>query len=62
MRGYKASGLHDWQLELTGTDSYEGLSALLNSRGVSTYSHEVDGFVFPGALPAYPDPVEVPAE
>ena len=64
MRGYKAyepvGKRHYWQVELAGTGAYEGLSALLYFRGTSEYRHEVDGFVFPGPLPEYPDPVEVP--
>ena len=65
MRGYIAyepRRVHYWQLELTGTSAYEGHSALLQVKGPGTGPYEVEGFVFPGALPDYPGPVEVPAE
>jgi hypothetical protein len=66
LRGYGAyphTGLHRyWQLELTGTGAYEGHSALLQANGIPTDVFEVEGFVFPGTLPPYPDPVEIPAE
>ena len=61
MRGYKVGG-HDWQMELTGTGAYEGHAALLEFRALDGYRQEVEGFVFPGTLPEYPDPVDVPAE
>ena len=65
-RGYIAyeplGRVHYWQLELTGTGVYEGHSALLQVKGPGTGPYEVEGFVFPGALPEYPGPVEVPAE
>jgi hypothetical protein len=48
-------------MELTGAGTYEGLAALLVFRAQRGYLQEVEGFVFPGALPEYPDPVEVPA-
>lgn len=52
-----------WHIELTGTGTYEGLSALLYAHGpISTLSLEVDGFVFPGVLPEYPDSFEVPTQ
>ena len=44
----------------TGTGAHEGLSALLFAEGYD--HHRVEGFVFPGALPEYPDPVAVPTE
>ena len=69
MRGYVAEGpgrRHYWQLELTGTGAYAGHSALLRGQGGSGQRIEIQGFVFPGPLPAYPpepevitDPVEV---
>ena len=63
MRGhvaYEALGRHHyWQLELTGTGVHDGLSALLLVKGPPEM-REVEGFVFPGVLPVYPDPVEVP--
>jgi len=64
MRGYASMGprSHYWQIELTGTDVYEGHSALLYAHGPAGGPWAVEGFVFPGALPPYPDPVEVPAE
>ena len=63
MRGYKVRDrLHYWQMELAGTGDYEGLGALLVFRGQDGIRQEVEGFVFPGALPEYPEPVEVPAE
>mgnify|MGYP001815309243 CR=1 FL=1 len=66
MRGYKAyepdEHLHYWQVELTGTGAYEGYSALLYFRGVTYYTLAVEGYIFPGELPDYPGPVEVPAQ
>ena len=64
MRGYIVNGprTHYWQLDLTGTGAYEGLSALAYVEGPGGGAHEFEGFVFPGALPEYPDPVEVPTE
>ena len=63
MRGYKLGGTrHYWQMQLTGTGAYDGLSALLVFRGVDDIRQEVEGFVFPGALPDYPEPVVVPTE
>jgi hypothetical protein len=65
MRGYFAyeeSGRrHYWQLELTGTGAHDGLSTLLYASGPAPGLADVEGFVFPGTLPAYPGPVEVPA-
>lgn len=62
LRGYatmKPATRH-WHIELTGTDGYEGLSALL--QGVGPYgSAELQGLLFPGSLPEYPDPPEVPS-
>ncbi|MEA2025692.1 MAG: hypothetical protein U9O18_03275 [Chloroflexota bacterium] len=63
MRGYASMNpatMH-WHMELTGTGAHEGLSALLEAKGPYG-SYDVEGFIFPGALPEYPDPVEVPAE
>jgi hypothetical protein len=61
MRGYidKATDNYHFQIELTGTDAYEGYSALLYAKGLGMW--DVEGFIFPGELPAYPDPDEVPA-
>ena len=53
---------HFWHLELTGTDDYLGQSVLLSIHGPAGGPWDVEGLVFPGALPPYPDPVEVPAE
>jgi len=63
MRGYVREDprRHYWDIELTGTDAHEGNSALLHVQGLSM-TYEVEGFVFPGVLPEYPDPVEVPSE
>ena len=49
---------------LSGTGAYAGLSALLDSDEVrgQPQPHDVHGLVFPGSLPEYPDPVEVPEE
>ena len=63
LRGYATMGpaMRHWHFELTGTGDYEGLSAILE--GVGPYgSAEVQGLLYPGSLPEYPDPVEVPAE
>ena len=52
-----------WHIELTGTGAYEGSSALLYAQGsISGQLLDVDGFVFPGAVPAYPDSVEAPVQ
>ena len=63
VRGYTSmnpANLH-WHMELTGTGGHEGLSALLEAEG--PYGRwDVEGLVFPGALPGYPDAVVVPAE
>jgi len=62
MRGYifhVPMRTHYRQLELTGTGAYEGLSALAYAVGPGGGAHEFEGFVFPGGLPEYPDPVEV---
>ena len=60
LRGYatmKPATRH-WHIELTGTDGYEGLSALLE--GVGPYgSADLQGLIFPGSLPEYPAPVEL---
>jgi hypothetical protein len=54
---------HYWQFELTGTGPYEGYSALAYAEGAGGGGpKKVEGFVFPGALPEYPDPVDVPDE
>jgi len=62
MRGYLHPVTKDYhfQIELTGTGAYEGSSALLYAKGPGNW--HVEGFIFPGTLPEYPDPVEVPAE
>lgn len=63
LRGYATMGpaVRHWHFELTGTGEYEGLSAILE--GVGPYgSAEVQGLLYPGSLPEYPDPVEVPIE
>lgn len=63
LRGYATMGpaTRHWHIELTGTGGHEGLSALLE--GVGPYgSAEVQGLIFPGSLPDYPDPVKVPVE
>ena len=59
-RGYidPFTGDYHFQIDLTGTGAYEGYSALLYAKGHSTW--DVEGLIFPGALPDYPDPVEVP--
>ena len=59
MRGYIVNGprTHFWQLDLNGTGAYEGLSALAYAIGPGGGAHEFEGFVFPGALPTYPEPV-----
>ena len=64
MRGYVSMDprTHHWHYELTGTGAHDGFSALLYARRPETGVWDVEGFVFPGALPAYPDPVVVPAE
>ena len=51
---------HYWHIALTGTDAHEGLSALFYAWGPAQGLIDVEGFVFPGVLPAYRDPVEVP--
>lgn len=63
LRGYATMGpaTRHWHIELTGTGGHEGLSALLE--GVGPYgSAELQGLLFPGSLPQYPDPVKVPAD
>jgi len=63
VRGYASMNpatLH-WHMELTGTGAHEGLSTLLEAKGPYG-SWDVEGLIFPGVLPEYPDPVEVPAE
>ena len=64
-RGYIVNGpprtLY-WQHELTGTGAYDGYSALAYAVGEGMGDHEFEGFVFPGELPEYPYPVEVPAQ
>lgn len=64
MRGYASMDprTHYWHYELTGTGAHEGFSALLYAHGRAGGPWDVEGFVFPGVLPEYPDPVEVPAE
>jgi len=62
MRGYYTMDPRTahWHLELTGTGAHDGFSALLYTKGLDTM--DVEGFVFPGVLPEYPDPVVVPTE
>lgn len=64
MRGYASMGprTHYWHIELTGTGAHEGFSALLYAKGPAGGPWDVEGFVFPGVLPEYPEPVKVPAE
>jgi hypothetical protein len=61
--GYKDPATFDWFIEydLAGTGAYEGHSALLHVKGQGGRM-DVDGFIFPGAWPEYPNPVELPAE
>ena len=61
MRGYFSMDprTHYWHIALTGTDAHEGLSTLLYAAGPAGGLIDVEGFVFPGVLPEYPDPVEV---
>ncbi len=63
VRGYTSMnpGTLHWHMELTGTGAHAGFSALLEARGLYG-AWDVEGFVFPGVLPEYPEPVEVPAE
>jgi hypothetical protein len=63
VRGYTSMdpATTHWHMELTGIGAHEGLSALLEAKGPYG-SYDVEGFVFPGVLPEYPDPVAVPAE
>jgi len=61
-RGYihpETSHMH-FQIDLAGTGAYEGYSALLYAKGPSDW--DVEGLIFPGPLPDFPGPVEVPAE
>ena len=51
-----------WHVDLTGTGAYEGNTALLLVPGWYPEDYEIEGFVFPGALPEYPDAVEKPIE
>jgi hypothetical protein len=64
MRGYIVTEptTHFWHIGLTGSGAYEGLSTLLYVKGPGRRVMNVDSLVFPGALPVYPDPVELPAE
>lgn len=64
MRGYVSMDprTHHWHYELTGTGAHDGLSALLYATRPETGVWDIEGFVFSGALPEYPDPVVVPAE
>jgi hypothetical protein len=64
MRGYTTMGprTHHYHIELTGTGAHEGFSALLYAKGLQGGPWEVEGFVFPGVLPEYPEPVEVPSD
>jgi len=63
LHGHRDPATMDWLLEydLAGTGAYEGYTALLYIKGQGGRM-DVDGFVFPGVWPEYPDPVEVPAE
>jgi hypothetical protein len=51
----------NWSFQLSGEEGYEGFSALLLMTGNSD-KRDVVGFAFPGSLPQYPDPVELPAD
>ena len=51
-----------WHLELTGTGTHDGYTALLYAKRPASGMWDIEGFVFPGVLPEYPDPVEVPAQ
>ena len=63
VRGYASMNpaTQHWHMELTGTGAHEGLSALLEAKGPYG-SWDVEGLIFPGVLPEYPEPIEVPAE
>ena len=64
MRGYASMDPKTYQIgmELSGTGAHDGFSALLYATRPETGVWDIEGFVFPGALPEYPDPVEVPVE
>ena len=42
---------------LIGEGAYEGLSAMIVNRNVSS-TEELEGFIFEGALPPIPDPID----
>jgi hypothetical protein len=53
-------GLH-YQVLLTGQGAHEGLSALIFlSQDSYSMTFDVDGVIFPGELPEYPDPGQLP--
>jgi hypothetical protein len=62
MRGYVSMdpATSHWYLELTGTGAHDGYSALLYAMRPESGVWDIEGFVFPGVLPEYPDPVVVP--
>jgi hypothetical protein len=47
---------HPFVCRSTGAGGYAGLSALLPSSGRQGERH-VEGLVFPGSMPEYPDPI-----
>ena len=59
LRGYTdpATKLDSYVFELTGIDGYEGYLALLLSIDEYEFA-SIQGFVFPGSMPEYPDPIE----
>jgi len=64
MRGYTTMGprTHHYHIELTGTGAHEGHSAMLYVHGLQGGPWDAEGLAFPGVLPEYPAPVQVPAE
>lgn len=61
--GYQDPATTSWFIEfdLAGTGAYEGYSALLHVTGPATRK-DVNGFIFRGTWPEFPDPVEVPGQ
>ena len=59
--GFPERVIH-WHVELAGTGAYEGQSALLYIHGDPSGEQilEVEGFVFPGVSPEYPDSILYP--
>jgi hypothetical protein len=49
------------QVDLTGSDAYDGLSAILFATDNGT-GFDVEGMIFPGELPPLPEMQEPPAE